>query len=46
MNTENMISEQEEKKIFISLDELEAAMRACDETEAEEAAEKVDRSPA
>ena len=43
MNTENMISEQEEKKIFISLDELAAAMRACDETEAEEAAEKVDR---
>lgn len=43
MKMENMIREQEEKKIFISLDELAAAMRACDETEAEEAAEKVDR---
>ena len=39
----NTIYEQEEKKIFISLDELAAAMRACDEAETMEAAEKVDR---
>lgn len=38
-----MICEQEEKKIFISLDKLAAAMRASDEAETEEAAEKVDQ---
>lgn len=43
MKMENMIREQEEKKILISLDELAAAMRACDEAETMEAAEKVDR---
>ena len=38
----DMICEQEEKKIFISLDKLAAAMRASDETETAEAEEKAE----